>query len=405
MAESRRTSRWRYLGPTGCILVALAIVLALLNSPAPVQRVPHAALKTQDVGARTAASSGTPTKAGPNHASVTADARRSGSTTSTSLGRSARTGSTSTSTTAGSLAGRAGSAGVGSGTGTGGGTTTSTSAGPNPAGACSGSTPPVAAPAGGWQCTFDDEFNGSALDTSKWQPQLSSTSGYTTGALPDLVCYVDNPNTISESGGALNLSVVQTPTPQACGQGQTQFDGGMVSSYQLFTQRYGFFEARAKLPASTLLGLQETLWLYPENQTLFGPFPDSGEIDYGEFYSEFPTTDIPVVHYPGSQDDPNATNDYCSIAGAQTAGQFNTYALLWTPTTITAYFNGVPCITDTYASHVQSPDAAPGPFNQPFFMAFTSALGYGSDSPVGQDMSQELPATTSIDWMRVWQYG
>jgi hypothetical protein len=65
----------------------------------------------------------------------------------------------------------------------------------------------------------------------------------------------------------------------------------------------------------------------------------------------------------------------------------------------------MPCFTDTYAPYVQSPDAAPGPFNQPFFMAFTSALGYGSDSPVGQDMAQELPATTSIDWMRVWQYG
>ena len=265
--------------------------------------------------------------------------------------------------------------------------------------------PPVTAPTGGWQCTFDDEFNSTSLDTSKWQPQISSTSGYSTGAAPDLVCYVDNPQTISESGGTLNLSVVQTPTPQPCGQAQTQYEGGMVSSYEIFNQRYGFFEARAKLPASTLDGLQETLWLYPENETLFGPFPDSGEIDYGEFYSEFPTTDVPVVHYPGSQDDPNATNDYCAIAGAETAGQFNNYALLWTPTTITAYFNGIPCITDTYAPYVQGPDAAPAPFNQPFFMAFTAALGVGTDSPEGQDMSQELPATTSLDWMRVWQYG
>jgi beta-glucanase (GH16 family) len=405
MAESRRTSRWRYLGPTGGVLVVLAILLALLNSPAPVQPAHHSALKTQDVGARTAASAGTPTKAGPNHVSGTSATRRSAPTTSTSLARSAHSGATASSTTTSSPSGRAGSENAGAGAVPGAGTTTSTAAGPNAAGTCSGSMPPVAAPAGGWQCTFDDEFNGTALDTSKWQPQLSSTSGYTTGASPDLVCYVDNPDTVSESGGTLNLSVVQTPGPQACGQAQTQFDGGMVSSYQIFNQRYGFFEARAKLPASTLEGLQETLWLYPENETLFGPFPNSGEIDYGEFYSEFPTTDIPVVHFPGSQNDPNATNDYCAIAGMATAGQFNTYALLWTPTTITAYFNGMPCITDTYAPYVLSPDAAPGPFNQPFFMAFTSALGYGSDSPVGQDMSQELPATMSIDWMRVWQYG
>jgi beta-glucanase (GH16 family) len=408
MAESRRTSRWRYLGPTGGILVVLAVVLALLTSPAPVQSGPHTSIKSQDVGARTSASALTPAQAGPGHAPGTPASHRSASSTSTtSLARSAHTGPTPLSTTTTSSAGRAGTKSIGAGTGLGSGTSTTTSAptGSDPAAECSGSTPPVAPPSGGWQCTFDDEFNGDALDTSKWQPQLSSTSGYTTGALPDLVCYVDDPDTISESGGTLNLSVVQTPTTQACGQAQTPFEGGMVSSYQIFTQRYGFFEARAKLPASTLDGLQETLWLYPENQTLFGPFPDSGEIDYGEFYSEFPTTDIPVVHFPGSQDDPNATNDYCSIAGTATAGQFNTYALLWTPTTITAYFNGMPCITDNYAPYVASPDAAPGPFNQPFFMAFTSALGYGSDSPVGQDTSQELPATMSLDWMRVWQYG
>jgi hypothetical protein len=53
---------------------------------------------------------------------------------------------------------------------------------------------------------------------------------------------------------------------------------------------------------------------------------------------------------------------------------------------------------------VQRPDAAPGPFNQPFFMAFTAALGVGTDSPEGQNMSQELPATTSLEFLRVWQY-
>jgi len=112
---------------------------------------------------------------------------------------------------------------------------------------------------------------------------------------------------------------------------------------------------------------------------------------------------VPVVHYPGSQDDPDATNDYCTIAGAQTAGQFNTYALLWTPTTITAYFNGVPCITDTYGSYVTSPDTSPEPFNQPFFMSFTAALGIGTNA--FQPGTTPLPATTQIDYMRVWQYG
>ena len=55
--------------------------------------------------------------------------------------------------------------------------------------------------AGSWQCTFDDEFNGTSLDPSHWAPQLSATSGYTTGSAAAAPCYVNTPSTISVSGG------------------------------------------------------------------------------------------------------------------------------------------------------------------------------------------------------------
>jgi beta-glucanase (GH16 family) len=307
-------------------------------------------------------------------------------TTTTTTSPSTTTTSTSTTTTSTS-------------------TTTTTT---QPATSCVDSTPPLPPPSGSWACTFDDEFNGTQLDTSKWSPQLTATSGYTAGIPPHEVCYVDNPNTISESGGYLSLSIFHVGLPRSC-QGingvsfVSAYEGGMVTSHQIFSQEYGYFQARAELPASTARGLQETLWLYPENETLYGPWPDSGEIDYGEFYSSQPSADFPVLHYPGSTNDPNAsTTAGCNVAGASPTGQFNTYALSWTPTTITAYFNGVPCITDVYAPYVTSPDTAPEPFNQPFFLAFTSALGVGTDSP-----SSSIPdkATTKLDWVRVWQYG
>ncbi len=64
-------------------------------------------------------------------------------------------------------------------------------------------------PSGTWSCTLDDEFNGTALDTTKWAPQLTQFSGYTTGTTKP--CYVDNSQTISESGGTLNVSVIRLP--------------------------------------------------------------------------------------------------------------------------------------------------------------------------------------------------
>ncbi len=288
-------------------------------------------------------------------------------------------------------------------------TTTATAPPPQTAHGCAGTSPPIAAPDGSWSCTLDDEFNGTSLDTSTWQPILTSTSGYQSGPFLSQVCYVDNPDTISESGGDLNLSVIAVSPPMTCSQPgglnlNTSYEGGMVASYQLFSQRYGYFQVRAEMPASSVPGLQETLWLYPENETLYGPWPESGEIDYAEFYSNYPDDDVPAVHYPGSANDPNATTaDGCATAESPTAGQFNTYALSWTPTTITTYFNGVPCTTDHYGSYVASPDTAPEPFNQPFFLAFTSAFGMtGSDT--FEPGTTPLPATMKIDWVRVWQY-
>jgi beta-glucanase (GH16 family) len=218
---------------------------------------------------------------------------------------------------------------------------------------------------------------------------------------------VNNPNTVNESGGYLNLSVLAVQKTFSCkkmmGSFNTRYEGGTVNSEGLFTQEFGYFETRAEMPASSVPGLQETLWLYPSNETLYGPWPDSGEIDYGEFYSKYPDLDVPVVHYPGSTKDPNATNQNCSQAGVATAGQFNTYAVMWTPTTITTYFNGMPCMTDVYGSHVTHPDKAPEPFNQPFFLSFTSALGFGGGNTFSATKTP-LPATTKVDWMRVWQY-
>jgi beta-glucanase (GH16 family) len=272
---------------------------------------------------------------------------------------------------------------------------------------CAATTPPIDPPIGTWSCTFDDEFNGLSLDTTKWQAVQTATSMYTTGPALSQVCYVDDPRTISEADGLLDLSVARTSSGGHC-QGlnwigtSTPYIGGMVESYQHFSQRYGYFQVRAAMPPTSIPGLQETMWMYPENQKEYGPWPDSGEIDYAEFYSNYSNYVVPALHYPGSGKDPNADVP-CQLPTGQTpAGEFHTYALSWTPTTITTYYDGTPCITDVYAPYVASPDSPPQPFDQPFFMAFTSA--FGSSGGNGFSVGTPLPATMQLDWVRVWQY-
>jgi beta-glucanase (GH16 family) len=238
---------------------------------------------------------------------------------------------------------------------------------------------------GRWKCTFDDEFDGTSLDTADWQPQLTANSGYVTGG-PD--CYVDNPDTISVSGGHLNLSALRVaPFPCTAGY-DPSYQAGMVSSSRLFSQTYGVFEVRAKVPAATFPGLQETLWLYPQDLT-YGPWPASGEIDFAEFFSNDAGYDVPYVHYARSASDANATAFGCTIDKRA----FNTYAVEWTPKSITILTNGQVCLIDR-------PSGGPAPFDQPFFISLTQALGIGANAP---SSATPLPATTQVDWVRVWE--
>jgi Glycosyl hydrolases family 16 len=251
---------------------------------------------------------------------------------------------------------------------------------------CQGTTP-LGLP-GGWNCTFDDEFNGTTLNTNNWVPQVTASSGFVNGAT---ACYVDNPDTISVSGGYLNLTALQV-APFTCPDGSdsftTSYEAGMVSTDGLFDQTYGAFEVNAKLPPSVVEGLQETMWLYPQNLT-YGAWPDSGEIDFAEFYSEFPGLDVPYIHYSQSSTDPNVTSFDCLI----NQDSFNTYGVDWTPTAITVMYNGQPCLVD-------HPSTGSEPFDQPFFIALTQALGVGTNAFTPG--ATELPATTQIDWVRAW---
>src|SRR5258708_1406230 len=66
---------------------------------------------------------------------------------------------------------------------------------------------------GSWTCTFDDEFSGTSLDTTKWLPQETWNSGYTSGLT---ACFVNSPDNISVSSGLLHLTALQTPSPFTC---------------------------------------------------------------------------------------------------------------------------------------------------------------------------------------------
>jgi beta-glucanase (GH16 family) len=271
-------------------------------------------------------------------------------------------------------------------------------AAPAPAGTTSdsdcGGEPAVDVDGQQWQCPFDDEFNGTTtLDTSQWVVQQTADGGYHSG----LECFEDSPDNVSVSGGTLNLTVQQAASSfhyPGDRPNDTQYTSGMVSTEEHFTQTDGLFEVRAKITGATTQGLQSSYRLYPAQPT-YGDWPASGEIDVAELVSAYPTLAIPFVHDNDSSSDPEATNDHCAIGDPS---QFHTYAVQWTTQSLAFLYDGQTCLVDHSSS--TSPLIDPAPFNEPFYGCLTQALGIGTNGFVPG--STPLPATTSVDWVRVW---
>jgi beta-glucanase (GH16 family) len=250
-----------------------------------------------------------------------------------------------------------------------------------------------------WVCSFDDEFSGTTLNTSKWNVLTTAASDFVSGS----ECYVNSPNNVSVSGGTLNLTLIKT-APFTCygiagASIQTSYTAGMVDTLGQFSQTYGYFEVKAKFPAATVQGLQTSLWLWPVNDTKYGSiWPASGEIDIAEWYSDYPNLAIPSIHYNpagGAGADKNVTNDYCDVSN--TAG-YNTYGAIWTAKSITILIDGQTCLVDNW--NPASPLVKPAPFNMPFFINLTAAMGIYPNVPVA---GTQLPATSKIDYVRVWK--
>jgi beta-glucanase (GH16 family) len=247
---------------------------------------------------------------------------------------------------------------------------------------------------GKWVCTMADDFTGTSVNSSKWVPATTASTGVTYGE-----CFVDSPNNIRVSDGTLKLTVRKEAEPFVCknpnGDFTTQYTSGWLTGWSKFSQTYGRFEIRAAFPAAKTAGLHSALWLWPVDPNKYGSWPASGEIDIAEFYTAYPDRVIPYVHYEGDALDPNATNNYCFVERPE---DFHTYVVEWTPQTITVLYDGKACIVDDWKPTTLT---KPAPFDHPFFLNLTQALGsYGNKY---DESTTPLPATMTIDRVRVWK--
>ncbi len=169
-----------------------------------------------------------------------------------------------------------------------------------------------------------------------------------------------------------------------------------VTTFGTFAQKYGYFEARMKLPKA--LGMWPAFWLMPDRGKEAGIWwkrQDTGnggmEFDIMEYLGRYgPFRYNIAMHWDGYKKNHKSTGAEDVYFHADKDG-YVTSGLLWEPGKATFYCNGRVVVVfenDRVAS-------------VPEHIIFTMPVGgWGTYGIVEDD---KLPATFEIDYVRVWQ--
>ena len=248
-----------------------------------------------------------------------------------------------------------------------------------------GKRPPVE---GDWVKTFDDDFNGTAPDATKWNVYASNYW--------DKASAFSKDNLIVE-GGFAKLRYEKKSTHHNDDPTKKKFDytTGFLDTYGKWVQRYGYYETRTKLP--TAPGLWPAFWLMPDRGEAAGEQwkrQDTGngamEFDIVEHLTRWgPYRYNIAMHWDGYGKDHKAIGTSNVYVQPDKDG-FVTSGLLWLPGSAAYYFNGkeVARWETTRMSTI------------PSHLMYTLPQG-GWDNNAVDD--KKLPADFVIDYVRVWQ--
>lgn len=241
----------------------------------------------------------------------------------------------------------------------------------------------------GARLVWSDEFNGDALDTSKWQ--------YETGANGwgnhEWQNYVADGN-VEVSDGTLKIIARKTGEGQRVGD----YTSARLHSRQDFT--YGKIEFRARIPQNKGNGLWPALWMLGSNISEVG-WPACGELDIMENVSYEPDTIHFSVHST-AHNHKNGTQITSGPVALETLEEeFHTFGLLWTDRSLKFYVDSPENIKLDF-SRPKGGDADAWPFSRPFYILMNLAVGGDWGGQQGVD-DRVFPAVFEIDYVRVYQ--
>ncbi len=221
----------------------------------------------------------------------------------------------------------------------------------------------------GFDLVWNDEFNGTALDLSKWNYRAENTvRGFGTVSR----------NSIQLNGsGQLLINITK-------GLDGTYYIG-QVGTQGLFETRYGYFECRAKMHNS--LGPHVAFWLQSPWYGIGDPTVTGAEIDIFEYHKKSPDNVHHAVHYNGYGAEHQQINKVVNNPAIKTG--YHIFGLEWNENEYIFYVDGQETWRTTSA--VSRRDQ--------FIILSAELNGWGGDDP----NLWTFPDAVTYDYVRVYK--
>ncbi|MQS15217.1 glycoside hydrolase family 16 protein [Streptomyces kaniharaensis] len=221
---------------------------------------------------------------------------------------------------------------------------------------------------GDWHLVFEDEFDGTSLDTAKW----STGNPFAPGAIAppvndkELDCY-DAAQVAVRDG---MLHVTAEARQQTCGDRTLPYVSGMVNSRDKFSFTFGALEARVNVPAAA----PGVVANWPAFWAVGADWPHGGENDVMEGLHG-----LVCAHFNSAA----ASTGSCSDTGLT---GWHVFGAEWQDGRVDYYRDGILVATLTQ-----------GITSAPMWLMLDNAVQPAIGGPTS------LPATLSFDYVRVWQ--
>ena len=218
-------------------------------------------------------------------------------------------------------------------------------------------------PAGSnWQLMFSDDFSGTTIDATKWGPlgwgQINGEpQGYQTSQVS-----VDSGKCVFTCEVKDNVFSGQT----------MHYASGRITTKGKFTQAFGYFEARIKVPRG--IGFWPAFWLMDLPEMDIFELINTGngiQYDYGTNW---------ILNYSGS-----GGNWFAGHCTQDMTADYHVYGANWTPDSIRFYCDGKP--QGKVTNSTNAPKAK--------YIILNLAIKTPTES--------YMPARMYTDWVKVWK--